>query len=551
MAIIIAGVMLLVQSSLRERCIQREQTDNGDNGTPHCNVMEFTHNLGVIQDTELLQNLDYTSHYEMAEQYPSNMKAVTLKSFMNSISERKNRYFLIKGPPASGKTHLMNKVSVYWAKQYALRSFALLLNINIWEYPKCKSLYDLVRQCFVHLSSINELCDWIEEDEGNKVLFILDGFNRQTVIEEGGFFYGLLTGSVLKRSSVVITTSSSQYTHPLDCSRNCTHYEILGLNSSQIARQITQHLTSEDASEFLFYLADNPKIETLSSFPIYLSVILDVFLNHPIPQFPTTWTELLSVFVANQLSISSQSLPLQDTLLGTVRVAVAEDDFLAVVRPFVVESAQHIPFDDQKDHHFPMPLMRFFLRALLACTATTKLYSAKQNISNYFYQFLTGRGSDKLPKLVKKHLKIHYEDSILRLSNCLYEAGEASPEEVELLSSMTAAVSDTAVTTGDIHSILHCLKFTQDPHSTLTPVSYLTVSLSNCVLGTSALKLISRHLAACLVTDGSRLIELRYASIYVSFDCQCTLVLKPQKFPLHVYYKSLSCISTAVVFNIG
>ena len=494
--------------TLVRRCVQKRQADNGNHGDPRCNIMEFTRSLGVMQDTrdKLLQNLDYTCHYEMADHYPSNIKAVTVKSFLNNVSERKKRYFLVKGPPASGKTHLMEKVSAYWAKQYALRSFALLLNINIRECHNCETLDNLIRQSFVQLPSINELCDWIEEDEGNKVLFILDGFNRQTVIKRGGFFYGLLSGSVLIKSAVVITTSSSQYTYPLDCNRNCAHYEILGLDSSQIARQITQHLiTSEDASEFLFYLGDNPKIRTLSSFPTYLSMILDVFLNHPNRQLPTTWTELLSLFVANQLSISSQSHPMQDTLLDTVRVAVAKDDFLAIVKPFVVESAQHIPFDGQKNHHFPMPLMKYFLRALLVCTAETKrkVHDPKHNTSNYFYQFLTGHGSDSLQKFVKEQLKIHYKDNILRLSNCLYEAGEASPEEVELLSSMKAEVSDAAVTTGDIHSILHCLKFTQDPHR---------LSLSYCILGPSALKLISRHLAACLENDGNRLTELRYVS---------------------------------------
>ena len=529
---IIVGVVPLVRSLLLEGCVQKTQADNGADGTPCCKVKEFTRSLGVVQDTDkLLHNLDYTCHYEMADHYPSNIKAVTIKSFLNNISERKNRYFLIKGPPASGKTHLMEKVSAYWAKQYALRSFALLLNINIWEYHNCKTLFDLIRQIFLHLPSTHEVCNWIQEEGGDKVLFILDGFDHQTVIEEGGFFYGLLTGSVLKKSAVVITTTSSQYTQPLDSgSRNCTHYEILGLDSSQIAREITQHLTPEDASEFLFY-ADNPKIGTLSSFPIYLSMILDVFLNHPNRQLPTTWTELLSLFVAKELSILSQSQPLQDTLLETVRAAVAKNDFLTIVKPFVIESAQHIPFDDQIDHHFPMPLIRYFLRSLLACTAETgcKVYDAKQNTSNYFYQFLTGHGSHKLQKFMKECLRIHFEDNILRLSNCLYEAGETSPEEAELLSSMTTAVSDTAVTTGDIHSIFHCLKFTW-------------LSLSYCVLGTSALKMISRHLAACLVTDGSRLTELRYASVcldylavfavHVSLDCQCVLVPKPQKFPL-------------------
>ena len=504
---IIVGVVPLVRSLLLERCVQKTQADNRADGAPCCKVKEFTRSLGVVQDTDkLLQSLDYTCHYEMADHYPSNIKMVTVKSFLNNVSERKNRCFLIKGPPASGKTLLMKKVSAYWAKQYALRSFALLLNINIWEYQNCENLDGFIRQIFLQLPSTNEVCKWIREKEGDKVLFILDGFNCQTVIKKGGFFDGLLTGSVLKKSAVVITTSSSRYTRPLDCSRNCAHYEILGLDSSQIARQITQHLTPDDASELLFYLSNNPKIGTLSSFPIYLSMILDVVLSFDNlnRQLPTTWTELLSLFVANQLSISSQSQPLQDSLLETARAAVAKDDFLAIVRPFIVESAQHICYE-QWGYHFLMPLMRYFLHSLLVCTAATKcrLFSAKKNTSNYFYEFLTGHGSDKLQKRVKERLKIHYKDDILRLSNCLCEAGEASPEEVELLSSMTAAVSDTAVTTGDIHSILQCLEFTQDPHR---------LSLSHCVLGTSALKMISRHLATCLVMDGNRLTEMGYVS---------------------------------------
>ena len=463
---IIVGVLPLVRSLLIEQCVQEKQADNGGKGTPHCKVMEFTHSLGIVQDTdELFQNLDYTCHYEMAEEYPSNVKTVTLKSFLNSISERRSKYFLIKGPPASGKTHLMKQLSTYWAKQYALRGFALLLNINIREYPNCKTLYDLIRQTFLHLQlpSTNIVCNWIHEKKGDKVLFIMEGFDCQTVIKKGGFFYELLSGSVLMKSTVVITTSSSLYTQPLDCSRNCTHYEILGLNSSQIARQCTQHLTPENASELIFYLADNPKIRTLSSFPIYLSMILDVFSNHPNPQLPTTWSELLSLFVANQHSISPQPQPLQDTLLETVKLAVAEDNFFAIFKPFVVESAMCIPFNDQKHHHFPMPLLRYFLHSLLVCT-TTPVYNTKLNISKYFYQFLAGYGPDRLNDFARQHLKTHYYNSILKLSNCLYEAGEATPEEMELLTSMTAEVSDTVVTTGDIHSILLCLKFTQKPH---------------------------------------------------------------------------------------
>jgi len=100
--------------------------------------------------------------------------------------------------------------------------------------------------------------------------------------------------------------------------------------------------------------------------------------------------------------------------LETVKLAVAKDNFLAVVKPFVVESALCIPFDDQKHHHFPMPLMRYFLRSLLVCTAQTdcKVYKSKVKTSDYFYQFLAGHGPDRLNNLVKQHLKVHYNDGI-------------------------------------------------------------------------------------------------------------------------------------------
>jgi len=54
---ITVGVIPLMRSLLIEQCVQEKQADNGDKDTPHCKVMEFTHSLGVVQDTdELLQD---------------------------------------------------------------------------------------------------------------------------------------------------------------------------------------------------------------------------------------------------------------------------------------------------------------------------------------------------------------------------------------------------------------------------------------------------------------------------------------------------------------
>ena len=73
------------------------------------------------------------------------------------------------------------------------------------------------------------------------------------------------------------------------------------------------------------------------------------------------------------------------------------------------------------------------------------------------------------------------------MTNCFSECAFVTAKQQESLSSVTAEVGRTVVTTRDILSILHCLPYMQDPYR---------VVFNETILGTQATEHFSRFLAA-------------------------------------------------------
>ena len=138
---------------------------------------KFDRKFGIIQNAPLLSQLDYTSCYEMMDQFPSEIQELSMKSILNKIAQRERRVFIFKGPPGCGKTELMSRVCSYWARHYTLRQFSLVLYVNNWDLHKGCSLQDLIDKQFKGSTvSSAKICHWIKEEKGNRMLFILDGF---------------------------------------------------------------------------------------------------------------------------------------------------------------------------------------------------------------------------------------------------------------------------------------------------------------------------------------------------------------------------------------
>jgi len=69
-------------------------------------ITEDTPNKKQLKDIDYSSH-DYSSQFEVLEQFSSEGEALSMKSFLNTVARKKGCTFLIKCPPGSGKTALL------------------------------------------------------------------------------------------------------------------------------------------------------------------------------------------------------------------------------------------------------------------------------------------------------------------------------------------------------------------------------------------------------------------------------------------------------------
>ena len=508
-------------------------------------VSKFNRRFGIIQNPSLLSVLDYTSCYEMMDQFPSEIQELSMKSVLNKIAQRESRVFLFKGPPGCGKTELISRVCRYWARQHALREFSLVLYVNVWDLHQDCSLEDLIDIKFKgDIISSRKICRWIEEEKGNGILFILDGFCREYLyrssLTEVEVLYDILSDyGDYSKSTVVVATTCSDFVEPV-CQKYI-QFDILGLSNEQIGHQVIQHFDTKKAVDFLSYLAENPEIKGLVSSPSCLIGTMYVFAHISYDNLPATWTQLYTslVVLINEwhkcelnkgFAVDSLQSHFKDTLLENCRNVIENSGDLIT---YIGKSLVHDAEDYVPDYDSAVPYLQYFLFALdiLHNPDHEKLLMDEYDAATHEddeddavmdgYDALTDNevideddaligdqvieeDDKKLDKVVLNKgkcaffwyflaglgVEINYKKlleryDILMVTNCLSEAEYMTDEQQAELSSLRAEVDRTVVTTHDIHSILHSLPYLQDPH---------TVVLNKCFLGVHVLKQFLRYL---------------------------------------------------------
>ena len=443
----------------------------------------------------------------MMDQFPSEIQKISMKSVLNKITQKETRVFIFKGPPGCGKTELMSRVCNYWARNYGLREYSLVLYVNIWDLNQDCSLQDLINRQFKGSNAISKrVYRWIQEEKGNGVLFLLDGFcckyldQTKTNLRSRDILirYSILSGSgILTKSTVVIATTCSHFVKAF-C-RKYTQFEILGLSDEQIGKQVIQQFGSQKAVDFLRYLAETPQVKALVSSPSYLIGTMHIFAHISYDDLPETWTQLYTSLIVlvnewhtRELSEASGTDSLQsqfkNTLIKNGRKVIEDSgDLIATNGESLIYKSEE--WDHElPDHNSAVPHLELFLSALETLlnpdyNKVHKVFMGEDAFA-YFWYFFAGLGVEAGSK---KLLKQYYQKDILEMTNCLFETGHFTVEHQTDLSSLTAEVSQRVLTTHDIHSILHCLPYLQDSH---------TVVLNNCFLGTQAVRELSRFLAA-------------------------------------------------------
>ena len=485
----------------------------------------------------------------MMDQFPSDIQELSLKSVLNKIAQRESRVFLFKGPPGCGKTVLISRVCSYWARRHALREFSLVLYVNVWDLHQGCSLEDLIDNQFKgDIIFSGKICQWIKEEKGDGILFILDGFCHEyfyrSSLTEVDVLYDILSDySDYSKSTVVVATTCSDFVEPV-CQKYI-QFDILGLSVEQIGHQVIQHFDTKKAVDFLSYLAENPQIKGLVSSPGYLIGTMYIFTHISYDDLPASWTQLCTslVVLANEwhkcklnkgFAVDSLQSHFKNTLLENGRKVIEKSrDLLTYIGKSLIHDVED--YDSEvPDCNSSVPYLLYFLFALdtLLNPDHEKLVMEEYDAATHEddeddtvmeeYDVLTDdevvdeddalmndevkeEDDKKLGKVVMnkgrcaffwyflaglgveincKKLLERYD--ILMVANCLSEAEYVTDEQQAELSSLRAEIDRTVVTTHDIHSILHSLPYLKDPH---------TLVLDNCFLGVHVLKQLLRYLA--------------------------------------------------------
>ena len=439
-------------------------------------LLQFDRRLGrVTKDTpnnEQLKDIDYTSQFEMLDQLSPEVETFSIKSFLNSVTEKNGHFFLIKGPLASGKTALLQKVCAFWARGFCFRKFTLVLWLSLNTYhsePHDTSLRTLLNYCLPQGSHIDSIEQWVARHEGEGLLVVIDGVENQGL----RFVDSVFAEKRLKKASVVLAASSYPvWTKYLFLYKYQTHYHLLSLSQEQLVKQLIQHYhhNTSRAEEFLMYISEHHTIRALCFSPPYLATVLFVFDNVNTSDLPNTWTQLFTGLLVLLSDFQSTQTRMFNRLLR--RATVSNTLAILTSKAYAVTNTNssfdwHVRFANfcnritspyrtmvaPADHCcFTLPLLQHYLCARHIRTLPHKqrmLTLNEETVPLHVRRFYVGLCS----RVKRVKLVLEYPDILLSTA-CI---SEIPVEALQALMSSVLTFRNQWLTAIDIHSIFQAV----------------------------------------------------------------------------------------------
>lgn len=236
---------------------------------------------------------------------------ITLSEIFIPPEEDKVLKVLIDGAPGVGKTTLTRKICNCWANGEFLQEYSLVIlaHLRNEQVRQAKTVFDLLQLTPGALDStaLKEVYNYIvRETHGEDVLIIFDGYDELSSAErsenQGSFFSKVISGSIIPKCSVVVTSRPYASQNLQRDKTFCRHVEVLGFSEEQIHSCVMQNIhPRKQAAKFFSFLEERLDLMSLCYIPLNLAILLYVYQQNE-NQLPDTITDLFQLFVLHTLS---------------------------------------------------------------------------------------------------------------------------------------------------------------------------------------------------------------------------------------------------------
>ena len=458
-------------------------------------LLQFNRGLCKITEETKKQykDIDYSFQFETLEHFSSEIEAVSIKSFLNEVAKKEHRFYLIKGPPRSGRTALLQRVCAFWAQGFCLRKFTLVLWLNLKDYPSVPSDVEpktLLSRILPQGSHVDSIQEWLERHGAQDVLIVMDGVEGQPYDK----WLHILGEVLLEDASLIFTAASpiqiedphELYTRDVDLCQ----YDLLGLSEDQITKQVIHHYRDDisRAEKFFVYISEALDIRALCSSPPYLTAVLFVFDSVSARNLPKTWTQLFTSLKHSLLSMSDSGI------IDNIAIIDAHGRMLYTPPYHIVDQCS-----------FTIPLLQqyFYAQYVHSLPHDQHVPALKDEaVPLHVKQFYVGLcDSNKKIKMI-----LNYKDLFMTAA-CISEVAVERPQKLQVLTSSQLQFKNQWFSPIDIHCVFQAVHNSKQ---------LCKLEFYSCYFGSLTFEMMAEWLRADLCSDGT-VQELTY--VYVCVVC--------------------------------
>ena len=245
------------------------------------------------------------------EQTPVGSSRSELKHYTDVFTANKNgvvpKRILVQGQTGIGKSTFVKKLAVDWAElddtttedkqKYILKTFELLVVVNLKEVSKCRNLKDVISRSSIFAWEEKYLTDSLVSyitNNQDKVLLVFDGYDEYRC-GSNSEIYEIFSGNELRNCCVLITTRISK-ADELRAFKDL-HAEITGFGEEDRKAFMSKMLGSKAEAEELIRHLVRQNLDELAKVPLLLLFFGTLWKKGKSKSFPESKTKLYLAMV--------------------------------------------------------------------------------------------------------------------------------------------------------------------------------------------------------------------------------------------------------------